>query len=74
MHHNSLKIWVRGDYTPQVEDTLVAVQIQSHYQNLVWDALIIQSVNSLGCDILWSEDLSDGQVYHAVRIENPLVG
>ncbi len=61
-------------HTPQVADILAAIQIQTRYQTSFWDALIIQSANSLGCDILWSEDLNAGQLYQAVRVKNPLVG
>jgi predicted nucleic acid-binding protein len=37
-----------------------------------WDALIVVSAESARCEILWSEDLNDGQVIRSVRIENPL--
>lgn len=60
-------------HTPQVEDVLTAIQLQTRYQLSFWDALILQSANQLGCEIVWSEDLNAGQVYRAVRVENPLI-
>ncbi|MFZ1201540.1 MAG: PIN domain-containing protein [Desulfobacterales bacterium] len=37
-----------------------------------WDSLIVVSAESAECDILWTEDLNDGQVIRGVRVENPL--
>ena len=37
-----------------------------------WDALIVVSAESARCEMLWSEDLNDGQIIRGVRIENPL--
>jgi predicted nucleic acid-binding protein len=37
-----------------------------------WDALVIVCAESANCSLLWSEDLSGGQVVRGVRIENPL--
>jgi predicted nucleic acid-binding protein len=36
-----------------------------------WDAAIIEAARSLGCEIVLSEDLSDGQDYAGVRVHNP---
>lgn len=36
-----------------------------------WDAAIIEAARSLGCDVVVSEDLSDGEDYAGVRVENP---
>ncbi len=36
-----------------------------------WDAAILEAARSLGCDTVLSEDLSDGQDYAGVRVENP---
>lgn len=36
-----------------------------------WDAAILEAGRSLGCDVVLSEDLSDGQDYAGVRVENP---
>ncbi len=36
-----------------------------------WDAAILEAARDLGCDVVLSEDLSDGQDYAGVRVENP---
>jgi predicted nucleic acid-binding protein len=36
-----------------------------------WDAAILEAGRSLGCDVVLSEDLSDGKDYAGVRVENP---
>jgi predicted nucleic acid-binding protein len=36
-----------------------------------WDAAILEAARSLGCDLVLSEDLSDGQDYAGVRVQNP---
>jgi predicted nucleic acid-binding protein len=38
-----------------------------------WDAAIIETARSMGCDTLLSEDLSDGQDYAGVRVVNPFI-
>jgi predicted nucleic acid-binding protein len=35
------------------------------------DAMIVQAASESGCDVLWTEDLNDGQVLRGVRIRNP---
>ena len=37
-----------------------------------WDAMIIISAERTGARVLWSEDLSHGQSYDGVTVENPL--
>jgi predicted nucleic acid-binding protein len=36
-----------------------------------WDAAILEAARSVGCDVVLSEDLSDGEDYAGVRVENP---
>lgn len=36
-----------------------------------WDAAIVEAGRSLGCAVVLSEDLSDGEDYGGVRVENP---
>jgi predicted nucleic acid-binding protein len=36
-----------------------------------WDAAILDAARALGCEVVLSEDLSDGQDYAGVRVENP---
>jgi predicted nucleic acid-binding protein len=41
------------------------------FQISYWDAAIIEGARTLGCGLVLSEDLSDGQGYGGVRAENP---
>jgi predicted nucleic acid-binding protein len=36
-----------------------------------WDAAILEAGRSVGCDVVLSEDFSDGEDYAGVRVENP---
>jgi predicted nucleic acid-binding protein len=38
-----------------------------------WDAMIIVAAESAHCELLWTEDLNNGQIIRGVRIENPLI-
>jgi predicted nucleic acid-binding protein len=58
-------------FTPTVEDVLSAIALQKEAQLNFWDAMVVEAAAQLGCDILWTEDLNDGQVLRGVRIRNP---
>lgn len=36
-----------------------------------WDAAILEAARSAGCEVVLSEDLSDGEDYGGIRVENP---
>ena len=36
-----------------------------------WDAMVVHATAELGCDMLWTEDLNDGQVIKGVHIRDP---
>ena len=54
------------------ESVLEALDLESRYQISFWDALIVQAAASCGAEILYSEDLAEGQKYSEVRVVNPL--
>jgi predicted nucleic acid-binding protein len=56
------------------ESILAALDIEERYRISFWDALVIQSAQVAEAEILYSEDLSDGQLYGSVRVVNPLTG
>lgn len=58
-------------HSPTANDIQKAIQLQTRYQISFWDAMILNSAVSLGCDVLWSEDLNAGQVYDGVLLSNP---
>lgn len=50
---------------------MAAMETHERHGISYWDAAIIEAARSLGCGVVLSEDLSDGQVYAGVRVENP---
>jgi predicted nucleic acid-binding protein len=36
-----------------------------------WDAMVVHAAAEAGADVLWTEDLTSGQVLRGVRISNP---
>lgn len=50
---------------------LAAMETRQRFGISYWDAAIIEAARSLDCDTVLSEDLSDGQDYAGVRVENP---
>ena len=58
-------------FAPTVEDVLSAIALQKEARLNFWDAMVVEAAAQLGCDVLWTEDLSDGQLLREVRIRNP---
>ena len=54
------------------DSILEALDLEGRYQISFWDALVVQAAQASGAEVLYSEDLSDGQKYGAVRVTNPL--
>jgi len=54
------------------ESILAALELEERYRISFWDALVLQAAQASGADVLYSEDLSDGQLYGSVRVVNPL--
>ena len=50
---------------------IAAMSTRQRFGISYWDAAILEAARTLGCDVVLSEDLSDGQDYAGVRIENP---
>jgi predicted nucleic acid-binding protein len=45
------------------ESILEALDFEARFQISFWDALILQAAHAAGVDVVYSEDLSDGQTY-----------
>jgi predicted nucleic acid-binding protein len=58
-------------HIPDVKDVNAAIRLHQQHQVSFWDAMILQSAFQAGCDILWSEDLSNGQVFGNLKVANP---
>jgi predicted nucleic acid-binding protein len=50
---------------------LAALDTRARFQISYWDAAIIEAARALSCEVVLSEDLSDGQDYAGVKVENP---
>ncbi len=48
-----------------------AMQTKQRFQISYWDAAIVEAARTLGCEVVLSEDLGDGQDYGGVRVNNP---
>ena len=53
---------------------LAAVATRRRFGISYWDAAILAAARALGCDVVLSEDLRDGENYAGVRVENPFRG
>lgn len=53
------------------ELVLSAVALRRRYKMSQWDATILAAAMALGCDVVYSEDMNDGQDYGGVRVINP---
>lgn len=53
------------------ELVLTAVALRRRYQLSQWDATILAAAKELGCEVVYSEDMNDGQDYRGVRVINP---
>ncbi len=58
-------------HRPAHADLLKAAQLHRRYKLGWWDALILASAIELGCAVLWTEDLSDGQRFGPITVRNP---
>lgn len=48
-----------------------AIHAEERYNISFWDALILAAAESGGADVLYTEDLNDGQRYGTVMVRNP---
>lgn len=60
---------------PVQETTLplvrAALDTRERFRISYWDAAVLEAARSLGCRIVLSEDLADGQDYGGVIVQNP---
>jgi predicted nucleic acid-binding protein len=52
---------------------LDALRMEARYKVSFWDALILTAAGHAGAETVYSEDLSHGQRYGSVRVENPFI-
>jgi predicted nucleic acid-binding protein len=65
--------WLALNPVVPVDASLVGQAIRSSRsaQLSYWDGLIVAAAERADCEVLFSEDLNDGQAIGRVRIENP---
>lgn len=61
-------------FSPTSDDVLAAIGLHAQAKIGFWDAMIVLAAAESGCDVLWTEDLTDGQMLRGVRIRNPFTG
>lgn len=54
-------------------DVVEAIDSHERLDLSFWDSMVIRSAVSLGCGVLYTEDLNSGQSYDGVRVENPFL-
>ena len=67
-----IEAWLRfsvQEMTVQVLRAALASAIR--FQLSYWDAAIVAAAQQLGCEMIYSEDLNDGQNYGGVIVRNP---
>jgi predicted nucleic acid-binding protein len=50
---------------------LTATGLRRRYQLSPWDATILAAAGELGCNVIYSEDMSHNQNYGGLRVINP---
>jgi predicted nucleic acid-binding protein len=54
------------------DSILGALDLEERYQVSFWDALVLYAAHASGAEVLYSEDLADGQTYGSLHVVNPL--
>ena len=58
-------------HRPESADVLGAIDLREELKISFWDAMIVHSARQMGCSVLWTEDLNDGQRYAGVLVRDP---
>ena len=58
-------------HAPTSASVLAAIKLQREHQVSFWDAMILQSAQDLGAEVLWTEDLNAGQRFGELVVQTP---
>ena len=61
-------------WEPVINDgalVLDAIEAEARYRLSFWDALIVVAAQKINADVIYSEDMSDGQQFGTVTVKNP---
>lgn len=65
-------VWMQFPIASLDATTFVrTLELAHRFQISNWDAAILAAAAQIGCQLVYSEDLNDGQDYDGVRVENP---
>ena len=68
------ELWARQRVLqPDAFLVLGAIDTSERYRISFWDGLIVEAAVRSQCEVLYTEDLSHGQVMRGVRVENPFI-
>ena len=69
-----VKTWLHFPTASLTPSTVLnALDLRERFQISYWDAAIVAAAHELGCNSIYSEDLSDGQDYGGVTVVNPFL-
>lgn len=79
MQYSEINEWLMDIAKFPVEPITVelvarATEIADRYAISYWDGAILAAAEAQGAQVLYSEDLNDGQKYESVRVVNPFLG
>lgn len=60
-------------FSAKPEDVIGAIELQKKTGLSFWDAIILRAASELGCDVVWTEDMNNGQISGDVHIRNPFL-
>jgi predicted nucleic acid-binding protein len=70
-----VEAWLRFQVQDMTVPVMLAATVTAWRDRVsYWDASVIEAARALGCDVVLSEDLADGQAFGGVRVENPFGG
>jgi predicted nucleic acid-binding protein len=58
-------------FAPTADDVVGAIALHKQARIGFWDAMIVRAAAESECEVLWTEDLSDGQTLLGVLVRNP---
>ena len=61
-------------FAPKADDIVAAIDLHTQAKIGFWDAMVVLGAAESECEVLWTEDLNDGQMLRGVRIQNPFAG
>lgn len=79
MTHDQAALLVESFLRFRVQEVTVAVmksalETRERFRISYWDAAIVEAARAIGCGAVLTEDLSHGQDFSGVRVENPFRG